>query len=143
VPVTTTTPIKGPPPGTPPSRLRSPVVVGKARLGTLLASSQGSWTGAPIAFSYRWLRCSKTGGSCKAIKGATGLHHRVVVGDMTRRLRVVVVARNVVGPSAPVTSPATRLVPRCAVAKKARKSAKRPRYATCAAPRRKAARRRS
>ena len=66
---------------------------------------QGALDG-PISFSYRWLRCDSSGGSCAAISGAAGSTYTLGDADVGRRLRVVVTATNSAG-SSEATSSAT------------------------------------
>jgi hypothetical protein len=75
--------------GNPPLRLR-PTIVGEAIAGEELEAFSGIWSGAGIAVSHRWERCS--GDACAAIAGATDRKYRATSADAGSQLRVVVSA---------------------------------------------------
>jgi hypothetical protein len=82
----------------PPVNSVLPVVSGLAQVGSVLAVSDGSWSGsAPLSFAYRWQRC--VGGSCVDVGGASGSSYAVGSGDVGSSLRVGVRASNGVGSS--------------------------------------------
>jgi hypothetical protein len=95
----------------PPRVAGTPALRGTGRLGQTLTATSGSWTGtAPIAFTYRWLRCGASGGSadgsgCTPIPGATGVAYRLTGPDVGTRLRVRVSASNRAGTATVVSSP--------------------------------------
>jgi hypothetical protein len=89
-----------------PDNVSAPRVVGGRRAGTVATARSGEWSAAPLALTYRWLRC---GARCTAIPGAATSRYRVGLGDVGRALRVLVTVRNRFG-SAGATSPATRPV---------------------------------
>jgi len=75
----------------PPQSTRRPSISGQLVAGKTLTAARGSWSGpGPISFSYRWLRCDSSGGSCAAISGAAGSTYTLGDADVGRRLRVVV-----------------------------------------------------
>jgi hypothetical protein len=74
-----------------------PTIAGIAALGQTLSSASGTWTGSPTSFVYQWQDCDTAGNSCTDIAGATGSIHRLGVGDVGHRLRVVVTAANAGG----------------------------------------------
>jgi hypothetical protein len=86
-----------------------PTITGTASVGSVLASSEGTWTGTGITYTRQWQRCDASGGACTAISGATGTHYLVAVADVGRRIRVAVTATNASG-SAMQTSAATGVV---------------------------------
>jgi subtilisin family serine protease len=84
----------GAPHATSPLNLAAPKIHGRLRLGGKLHADAGSWDGDdPLAFAYRWLRCSPR--LCVTV--GSGVAHRVRRGDRGRRLRVVVTASNAGG----------------------------------------------
>ncbi len=85
-----------PPP--PPRSLTAPAVTGSARPGRTLACSPGAWTGSPTRLSYQWTRDGT------ALAGVAGQSYRVRAIDEGTTLSCTVVAANLGGPSAPVTS---------------------------------------
>ena len=76
----------------PPSNTGLPVVSGVAQQGQTLTASNGSWTGSPTSFGYRWRDCDASGNSCVDISGATGSSYLLQAGDVGHTLRVVVTA---------------------------------------------------
>jgi Ca2+-binding RTX toxin-like protein len=75
-----------------------PAVTGQALVGSALQASPGTWVGSePIKFTYSWSRCDATGAHCKKIPKATKIDYAVSSKDAGYTLRIVVVAKNVVG----------------------------------------------
>jgi hypothetical protein len=106
--------IPPPPPPTAPANTRVPSVIGTPSVGQTLFVSLGTWTGTSLTYAYQWLRCGADGGStgganCPTITGATSSSYVPTTGDVGRRLRVQVTARNTLG-SATATSEPTALV---------------------------------
>ena len=97
-----------------PSNISEPRISGTPIVGRTLTATQGTWSGSPTSFSFRWVRCPASGGNasgsdCTAIAGATTQSYEVSSGDVGRRLRVRVTATNADG-SATAASNATELV---------------------------------
>lgn len=91
-----------------PAVVSAPVVTGSAQVGATVTTSAGAWSGtAPIAYAYRWQRCSD-GGGCSSVTGATAASYTVQQADVGLRLQAVVTATNAAGsssaPSALTTS---------------------------------------
>jgi hypothetical protein len=80
-----------------PSNISSPLVTGSAVEGQTLKVSNGSWTGLPISFSYRWQDCNASGGGCSAIAGATTAAYKLKAADVGHTVRAVVTASNLLG----------------------------------------------
>jgi hypothetical protein len=89
-----------------PDNTEPPMVVGTAQDGELLTAKDGEWTGEdPTAFTYQWQSCDGAGANCANIAGATGKVYRVATGDVGKRLRAVVVAKNSSGTTTATTQP--------------------------------------
>jgi serine protease AprX len=100
-------PVPLPPAPVGPASAGVPVVTGTPQVGLQLTATPGSWTGdAPIAYAYRWQRCS-TG--CTDVPGATGASYVPGAGDIGATMHVVVTATNVAA-SAESASAATAVV---------------------------------
>jgi hypothetical protein len=85
-----------------PQNLSLPSISGQATVGSTLTASPGSWSGAPSALLYQWLRCDLLDG-CVTIPGATGAAYVPVAGDAGLGLRVAVRAVHPDGLSAGFT----------------------------------------
>ena len=82
----------------PPTALVAPRVDGSARRGGLLRAYGGTWWGTEdIRYAVQWLRCSRSGLRCSAIRGERGATYLPTARDRHRRLRVRVRARNAAG----------------------------------------------
>ena len=94
----------------PPTARVAPRISGSARRGALLRAYGGAWWGTrQVRFSVQWLRCTRSGTRCRAIRGATGATYLPTPRERGRRLRVRVTARNAGGTRA-VLSAATAIV---------------------------------
>lgn len=81
--------ITQPDPVTPLKNESRPVIKGKAKVGSKLKASTGSWSVSGLEFSYKWFR------NGKKISGKAGKKkvHKVVRADRGKRLTVKVTAR--------------------------------------------------
>ena len=96
----------------PPANTSLPTISGGVRLGAILTTSKGSWTGtAPITYAYQWLTCDSAGNNCTPISGATLTTYGVRSTDRGHRLRSRVTATNV-GGSVSAASAATIVINR-------------------------------
>ncbi len=88
---------------TPPRNTREPLLTGTVTEGQTLTTSIGDWAGAqPITYSYQWVRCGADGGlpdgsNCAVIPGATTMKYVLSAGDVGKRIRSRVIARNAGG----------------------------------------------
>jgi hypothetical protein len=92
-----------------PENVTPPSISGSAAVGQKLTTSNGSWTNSPTGYTYQWLRCNTSGGSCVSIAGATDKTYTLQTADGGRTIRVNVTAKNADG-SAYATSAATNVV---------------------------------
>ena len=95
--------------GKPVSRVRSSIS-GETLEGQTLTAATGIWEGAPtLTYTYRWERCSATGGSCSTISGETKSTYVLGSADVGYTIRVAVTATNSSG-SASSTSTITGVI---------------------------------
>lgn len=95
---------------TPPANTAAPTVSGSPVDGATLQAAAGSWTGArPMTYELQWLRCD--GDGCTEIPGATISQYRAGEGDLGRRLRVRVTARNAYGSGEATSAPTEPVAP--------------------------------
>jgi hypothetical protein len=94
-----------------PSNTARPAITGTARDGSALDATNGSWTGSPTSYTYRWLRCDSSGGACAAISGATSKSYTLTTADVGHRLRVDVTASNAGGSGTASSDPTAVVQP--------------------------------
>jgi hypothetical protein len=109
---------------TPPFASSPPLIAGTPVLGATLVSTIGNWNGTfPIMLSRRWQRCDPS--ACTDIAGATSDTYQVQTADLSKSIRLVVLASNEAGTVTaasafvgPVTggAPATASPPRASTA---------------------------
>lgn len=97
-----------------PQNVGEPAVTGTTRVGQVLRTTRGTWTGTePISFAFRWFRCDGAGApdasDCVRIANAPNATYVLREADAGFRIRSQVVARNVDG-SARATSNPTAVV---------------------------------
>jgi hypothetical protein len=97
-----------------PSNTGEPSVTGTTRVGQILRTTRGSWTGTePISYTFRWYRCDGRGApdasDCRRISNATNASYVLRQADAGFRIRSQVVATNADG-SARATSNPTNVV---------------------------------
>ena len=81
-----------------PALVTSPVVTGTTRVGQVLSTSTGTWTGAPTpTYTYAWERCAAS--TCSYVSGATSSTYTLTDADYGDTLRSVVTAQNSKGTS--------------------------------------------
>jgi hypothetical protein len=97
-----------------PQNTGEPVVTGTTRVGQVLRTTRGTWTGtAPILYAFRWFRCEGPGApdasDCRRISNAAGNTYVLRQADAGFRIRSQVLASNADG-SAKATSNPTDVV---------------------------------
>jgi hypothetical protein len=101
-------------PNVEPKNAGEPSITGNTRVGQVLRTTRGTWTGTePIEYSYRWYRCDGRGASdasdCRRISNAPNASYTLREADAGFRIRSQVVAENADG-SAKATSNPTNIV---------------------------------
>jgi glucose/arabinose dehydrogenase/PKD repeat protein len=92
----------------------APEINGVTRVGNLLVTSEGSWTGSvPLYFSYQWVRCDADGEQCVPIAKATDSTYLLAPLDFGATLRVVVTATNAAGSAIATSTPTPRIKHAC------------------------------
>lgn len=77
-----------------PSNSALPTISGSNVKGQTLTASSGSWSGTtPFTFSYGWLRCDSSGGSCTTTSD-TDATYTLGSADVGKRIRAQVTATN-------------------------------------------------
>lgn len=93
-----------------PVNTSAPTVPGTPAQGVAVDAGTGSWTNAPAAFLYQWMRCDSSGANCAPITGATDQSYTPTSGDVGDTLEVQVIAADVTGASAPTDSAPSAVV---------------------------------
>ena len=88
----------GPGAGGAPLNLLSPSASGAPEVDVEVSTTNGTWTGNPDSFGYRWLRDGT------AIVGATTANYTLAAADIGAMISAEVVATNAGGPSLPAVS---------------------------------------
>jgi len=97
-----------------PQNTAEPSITGTTRVGQVLRTTRGTWTGTtPIRYVYRWFRCEGAGkpdaSDCTRIANADNASYSLREADAGFRIRSQVVARNGDGQDT-ATSNATAVV---------------------------------
>jgi hypothetical protein len=74
-----------------------PTISGTPKVGQTLTASNGTWSNSPTAYTYQWLRCNTTGGSCVSVANGTQKTYTLVGADAGHQMRVRVTASNADG----------------------------------------------
>jgi hypothetical protein len=97
-------------PAVAPENVTEPRISGTARVGQVLRTTRGTWTGTtPITYEFRWFRCQGRGAAdasdCERISNASDNTYALRQGDAGFRIRSQVVARNVDGQDTATSNP--------------------------------------
>jgi len=101
-------------PSVAPNNVVEPSITGTTRVGQVLRTTRGTWTGTePIQYSHRWYRCDGRGtadaSDCRRITNAPNASYVLREADAGFRIRSQIVARNADG-TATATSNPTNIV---------------------------------
>jgi hypothetical protein len=97
-------------PSVAPSNVTEPRITGTPRVGQVLRTTRGEWTGtAPITYEFRWYRCEGRGAAdasnCGRISNAGDNTYTLRQGDAGFRIRSQVIARNDDGQDTATSNP--------------------------------------
>ena len=97
-------------PAVAPSNTVEPRVSGTMRVGQIIRTTQGAWTGTePIDYAYRWFRCDGRGAAdasdCRRIANAANASYTLREADAGFRIRSQVVATNADGTTRATSNP--------------------------------------
>ena len=97
-------------PAVAPSNTVEPRVTGTTRVGQVLRTTRGTFTGTePITYEYRWFRCDGRGApdasNCRRIANADNATYVLRLADAGFRIRSQVVARNADGQDTATSNP--------------------------------------
>jgi len=86
-------------PAVAPNNTSEPTVSGTPRVGQVLRTTRGEWTGTePISYEFRWFRCEGAGApdasNCRRISNADNATYVLRQADAGFRIRSQVIARN-------------------------------------------------
>lgn len=102
--VTTTTEVSAP------TNSIAPAITGTNSVGQTLTSSTGTWNGTPTSYSYQWRKADTSSGTYTNISGAISSTYVLASDDVTKFLKVGVIATNAGGSSSETLSSATTAV---------------------------------
>src|SRR4051812_5427485 len=77
-----------------PQNTSNPTIEGKFQVNETLTATNGTWSGNPTDFNYKWQRCNGSGTGCADIAGATSKTYKVVTADVDHSVRALVTAAN-------------------------------------------------
>ena len=97
-------------PAVAPNNTEEPRISGTPRVGQVLRTTRGEWTGtAPITYEFRWYRCEGRGAAdasnCQRISNAGNNTYALRQGDAGFRIRSQVIARNADGRDTATSNP--------------------------------------
>jgi hypothetical protein len=95
---------------TAPVNTAEPLISGSPVEGSTVSTTNGTWSGTGITFTYQWVRCDAGGGlpdgsDCPSIPGATSSSYSLTASDIGQRLRVQVTATNAIGAATIASNP--------------------------------------
>lgn len=98
-----------------PTNTDEPRISGTTRVGQILRTTRGSWTGTePITYAYRWFRCEGRGApdasDCRRIANASNASYVLREADAGFRIRSQVVASNADGTARATSNPTNVVV---------------------------------
>jgi hypothetical protein len=88
-----------------PVEVSPPTISGQAVVGQTLTATTGSWRGnQPISYTFKWQTCNSAQTSC-VNNGETGNTFTIPAGDVGKRIRVKVFAKNNAGETPGLSDP--------------------------------------
>jgi hypothetical protein len=101
-------------PAVAPNNTAEPQVTGTTRVGQVLRTTRGTWTGTqPIQYEFRWFRCEGRGNAdasdCRRITNADDNTYELRGADVGFRIRSQVVARNDDGQDTATSNPTAEI----------------------------------
>jgi hypothetical protein len=95
-----------------PKNTGEPAISGTPRVGEVLRTTRGTWTGTkPITFAYRWYRCEGRGkpdaSDCARVSNAIGSTYTLRAADAGFQVRSQVKATNADGSAVATSNPTT------------------------------------
>ena len=88
----------------------APALSGTARQGQSLQTTNGTWTGSSLRFSYAWQRCRSS--SCTIVRNATGQSYSLGSSDVGYQMESVVTAKNGAGSTSAISNPSSTVASR-------------------------------
>src|SRR4051794_3642037 len=77
-----------------PQNSSNPTIEGKFQVNETVTATNGTWSGNPTDFKYKWQRCNSASTGCTDIAGATSKSYKLATEDVDHRVRVLVTAAN-------------------------------------------------
>jgi hypothetical protein len=102
--ITTTTVVSAP------TNSVAPTITGTKSVGQTLTSSTGTWSGTPTSYAYQWKRADTSSGSYTDISGANTSTYVLTSDDVSKFIKVGVIATNAAGSSSQTLSTATTAI---------------------------------
>jgi hypothetical protein len=102
--ITTTTEVSAP------TNSVAPTISGTKSVGQTLTSSTGTWSGTPTSYAYQWKRADTSSGSYTDISGANTSTYVLTSDDVSKFIKVGVIATNAAGSSSQTLSTATTAI---------------------------------
>jgi hypothetical protein len=102
--ITTTTEVSAP------TNSVAPAISGTKSVGQTLTSSTGTWSGTPTSYAYQWKRADTSSGSYTDISGANTSTYVLTSDDVSKFIKVGVIATNAAGSSSQTLSTATTAI---------------------------------
>src|SRR4051794_8942805 len=71
-----------------PQNTSNPTIEGKFQVNETVTATNGTWSGSPTDFTYKWQRCNSGGTGCADVAGATSKTYKLVAADVDHTVRV-------------------------------------------------------
>jgi hypothetical protein len=91
-----------------PANTVTPSISGTPQSGLTLRGVGSEWSGTtPLSYSYQWLSCDASGGSCSPVAGATDATYTPGGSDVGTKVEVTVTVTNAGGTASATSPPST------------------------------------